>query len=67
MSNTITTTSKYYISLIMKCLKENQKLLDDKTNLISEEKELDIFSDKLLRQLYKIFLRRVQDLYSLAF
>ena len=53
MSNT--TSSEYYISLIMKCLKDNYKLLDDKTNLISEEIELDILSDKIFEQLYKNF------------
>ena len=39
----------------MLSLKENHKLLDDKTNLISEEKELDILSDKLFEQLYNNF------------
>ena len=56
MSNSTTTaTSKSCISSIMLCLKDNHKLLDDKTHLISEEKELDILSDKLFEQLYNNF------------
>ena len=37
----------------MACLKDNNKILEDKTNIILEEIEIDILSEELFEQLYK--------------